>query len=138
MLFTTALPKTEHFVACDQSLIPNYFHGIYILQVRTARVMTILNGTNQTVPGNATRFSGIAIQQQGSDILQFVLDDLEDGRCDLRKPITLPIRNIYHAILQFVFLIHYIYSKCTENVHYIMSLRLTSEQYATSHRKLEI
>ena len=55
---------------------------LYILQVRTARVMTILNGTNQTVPGNATRFSGIAIQQQGSDILQFVLDDLEDGRCD--------------------------------------------------------
>ena len=55
--------------------------------MRTARVMTTVNGTNMTVPGNATRFSGIAIQQKGSQILQFELKDLDDGRCILSEPI---------------------------------------------------
>ena len=56
--------------------------SLYIFKVRTARVLTTIeeNGANVTVPGNATRFSGIAIKQVGSDTLQFVLEDLGDGK----------------------------------------------------------
>ena len=59
---------------------PNRCLSSYIFQVRTARVITTVNGTGERVPGNATRFSGIAIKQSGSLVLQFVLEDLMDGK----------------------------------------------------------
>ena len=34
---------------------------------------------SETVPGNATKFSGIAIKQNGSNTIQLQLEDPNDG-----------------------------------------------------------
>ena len=51
--------------------------SIFHPQVRTIPIL-ILDENNQTVEGNATRFSAMALKQGSSETLQFMLEDPTD------------------------------------------------------------